>query len=115
MSTKGPKKTGCPCAGRKCNAPLTLYTKLNSEWVKDLILRPNSIKSSLVVQWLRVNTPSAEGLGLTPGQGTKILHAGEQISPHATTRGHALQQKILHDAMKSSHPQLRPNNQINSF
>ena len=42
----------------------------------------------------------AGDVGLTPGQGTKIPHAGEQISPHATTRGHALQQKILHDAMK---------------
>ena len=27
------------------------------------------------VQWLRLHTPSAEGLGLIPGQGIKILNA----------------------------------------
>ena len=29
----------------------------------------------LVVQWLRSHTPNAEGMGSTPGSGTKILHA----------------------------------------
>ena len=27
-----------------------------------------------MVQWLRLHTPSAEGMGLIPGQKTKILH-----------------------------------------
>ena len=30
--------------------------------------------TSLVVQWLRLPAPNAEGMGLIPGQGTKILH-----------------------------------------
>ena len=29
----------------------------------------------MAVQWLRLCTSIAEGVGLTPGQGTKILHA----------------------------------------
>ena len=31
--------------------------------------------TSVVVQWLRLCTPSAEGTGSIPGQGTKIPHA----------------------------------------
>ena len=33
------------------------------------------VGTSLAVQWLRLHTPSAEGTGSIPGQGTKILHA----------------------------------------
>ena len=32
------------------------------------------IRSSLVVQWLRLSASKAEGLGSIPGQGTKILN-----------------------------------------
>ena len=45
--------------------------------------------TSLVIQWLRLHAPSAEGLGSIPGQGTrssmlqlKIQHATAKI-PHA--------------------------------
>ena len=31
--------------------------------------------TSLVVQWLRICTSTAGGIGSIPGQGTKILHA----------------------------------------
>ena len=31
--------------------------------------------TSLAVQWLRLHAPSADGMGLIPGWGTKILHA----------------------------------------
>ena len=31
--------------------------------------------TSLVVQWLRLYAPTAEGMGSIPGQGTKVLHA----------------------------------------
>ena len=31
--------------------------------------------TSLVVQWLRLCTSTAQGAGLTPDQGTRILHA----------------------------------------
>ena len=33
------------------------------------------IGTFLVVQWLRLHTSSAAGVGLIPGWGTKILHA----------------------------------------
>ena len=36
--------------------------------------------TSLVVQWLRLHTPNAEGLGSIPGLGTKTLHALGQLS-----------------------------------
>ena len=39
--------------------------------------------ASLVVQWLRLCAPNAEGLGLIPGQGTRI--SGTQFS-HAVTK-----------------------------
>ena len=38
-------------------------------------LKRNSLETSPVVQWLRLLTSTAEGLGLTLGCGTKILCA----------------------------------------
>ena len=38
-------------------------------------LSNRTTKTSLVVQWLSLYTPSAQGTDLIPGQGTKILHA----------------------------------------
>ena len=32
-------------------------------------------RTSLVVQWFRLQAPAAGGVGLIPGQGTKIQHA----------------------------------------
>ena len=34
-------------------------------------------RTFLVAQWLRLHTSSAEGVGLTPGQGTQIQHAAQ--------------------------------------
>ena len=36
--------------------------------------RALSVGTSLVGLWLRLCAPSAGGMGLIPGQGTKILH-----------------------------------------
>ena len=36
---------------------------------------------SLAVQWLRLHTNNAEGVGSIPGLGTKISHTAEQRSP----------------------------------
>ena len=36
--------------------------------------------TSLVVQWLRLQAPKAEGLGLIPVWGTKISHATIKVS-----------------------------------
>ena len=38
--------------------------------------------ASLVVQWLRLHTPNAGGMGSIPGQGTRISHAAQ----HAKNR-----------------------------
>ena len=49
------------------------------------------LRTSLVVQWLRLCALNAGGLGLIPGQGT---------------RSHMLQLKILHAATKTQHSQI---------
>ncbi|TEA30390.1 hypothetical protein DBR06_SOUSAS17710012, partial [Sousa chinensis] len=49
---------------------------------------------SLVVQWLRLHTPNAGGLGSIPGQGTG--------SHMPQLRIHMPQLKILHAATKDS-------------
>ena len=36
-----------------------------------LFYQQEHFETSLVVQWLRLHTPSAGGLGLIPGQGTR--------------------------------------------
>ena len=48
--------------------------------------------TSLVVQWVRLHAPNAEGLGSIPGQGTRTpMHAATK-SPHAKIkRYHMLQ------------------------
>ena len=35
----------------------------------------STVGTSLVVQWLRVHSSNARGVGSIPGGGTKILHA----------------------------------------
>ena len=54
---------------------------------EDVKFYENSV--SLVFPWLRIHLPihPPGDVGETPGWGTKILHATEQLSPGATTRG----------------------------
>ena len=47
------------CEGKKKNQRLN-------------IMKPVKLK---VVQWLKLHTSNAQGVGLIPGQGTKIPHA----------------------------------------
>ena len=57
--------------------------------------------TSLVVQWLRLHTPNAGGLGLIPGQGTRSHVQQLKILQAAT--------KILHTATKIPHATTQPN------
>ena len=64
--------------------PLGMYLKKT----KTLIQR-NICRTSLVVQWLRLYAPNAEGMGPIPGQGSKIPHAiwhGQKKSPQKTKK-----------------------------
>ena len=44
-----------------------------------------NIRTSLVVQWLRILLANARDAGLIPGQETKIPHVVEQLSSRAGT------------------------------
>ena len=46
-----------------------------------LLLQTSLARTCLAVQWLRLHTPNASGLGLTPGLGTR-LHM-PQLQPSA--------------------------------
>ena len=48
-----------------------------------IIIINKKIGTSLVARWLTLHAPNAGGMGLMPGQGTKILHAlshGQKIN-----------------------------------
>ena len=51
--------------------------------------KTKSIGTSLVVQWLRLWAPNAEGLGLIPGQGTRSHMRVTTESSHAATKAPA--------------------------
>ena len=55
--------------------------KENSEWYIRKMLNweeqnstKENLRTSLVVEWLRLRASNAEGMGSIPGQGTKIPH-----------------------------------------
>ena len=42
---------------------------------EDSLRKKGAVGNSLAVQWLRLHASTTGGMGLIPGQGTKILHA----------------------------------------
>ena len=68
-----------------------LYTPRGTGHDAHLVLSNIISETSLVVQWLRLHAPNAEGLGLIPGQGTR----SHMLQPSV----HMPQQKILLAAM----------------
>ena len=60
------------------------------------------LRTSLVVQWLKICLAMQGNSGSTPGQGTKIPHAMQQLSLHTTTKESVHHnEKSLIDATKS--------------
>ena len=63
------------------------------------IQKKKSLGTSLVVQWLRLCTPNAGGLSLTPGQGTRshmlqlTVHMLQLKIPRAATKTQSRQNK----------------------
>ena len=49
---------------------------------EDETLQKAQTGTSLVVQWLNAPPATAEGVGLIPGQGTKIPHVTGQLRPN---------------------------------
>ena len=80
-------------------------TNRHKHWNTNLDLKSPYIQNrtdsetSLVVQWLRLHTPNAGGLGLIPSPGTRSHMPQLSVC--------MLQQKDLHDAIKIEDP--RPN------
>ena len=56
-------------------------------WMSNIftIKKPHT-GTSLVVQWIRLRTPNAGGLGSIPGQGTRSHMHATTKSSHATTK-----------------------------
>ena len=52
--------------------------------IEEPVLKRKRTGTSLVVQWLRLCTFTAGGMGSIPGWGTKILHAATKIPCAAT-------------------------------
>ena len=52
-------------------SPLTMLSKVQGNQFSFLYDKNAIIRTSLVVQWLRLCTPSAAGLGSIPAQGTR--------------------------------------------
>ena len=50
------------------------------------LFKSYAIRTFLVVQWLRFHASNAEGSGLIPGQGTKMLHATWPIREREVTQ-----------------------------
>ena len=60
--------------------------------------------TSLVVQWLRLHSPSAGGTGSIPGQGTSSHIYASTKSPHAATKTRRSQiNKYLKKKKKKGH------------
>ena len=57
-----------------------------SLFVKKKKKHPTKTRTSLVVQWLRLQASTAGGMGSIPGQGTKIPHAAWHSQPPPTHR-----------------------------
>ena len=57
-----PMSLASPCIGRRNSLPLSLHLKYIH-------------RTSLALQWLRLHATYAGGVGLIPGQGTKVPHA----------------------------------------
>ena len=72
--------------------------ELNS-WEPILRYKMYPWETSLVVQWLRLCTPNAGGLGLIPGQGTRPYMPQLRV--------HTPQLKILHVTSKTWHSQIK--------
>ena len=55
-----------------------IYSILQIPEHTDYINQENSLGTSLVVQWLRLQASTIGSMGLIPGQGTKIPHAARR-------------------------------------
>ena len=51
------------------------------------LIKNTNAGTSLVVQWVRLRVPNAEGLGSIPGQGTRSCMHIATNSPHVATKG----------------------------
>ena len=71
------------------------YSISCTSFLRGLILTTSKTKrTALAIQWLRFHASNAEGLGLIPGQGTKIPHVEWHGPITKQNKNHACQCKI---------------------
>ena len=85
---------------------------MNAKISEQIYKKKQDIGTSLVIQWVRLRTPSAGGPGSIPGQGTrscmrattKSLHATTK-SPHATTKKSTCHTQLKDPACHNKDPE----------
>ena len=69
--------------------PVQMNQRLQ-EWDSRMcIFKTGNAENSLVVQWLFLWASKAEGMGLTPGQGTEILYAANSANVNKNKNSNA--------------------------
>ena len=83
------------------------YIKL----LKLCFLKLEALGTSLVVLWLRLCSPNAEGPDLIPGQGTRVSNAGGDVEQKGllftaagTTKWYSTLENSLPVSYKTKHP-----------
>ena len=69
------------------------FNMVHVMWKVRVLREYEGLGTSLVVQWLRLPTPNAGGLGSIPGQGTR-LHMPQLKIPHTTMKIPSAETKI---------------------
>ena len=86
MSGHAAHHTNCSCHLHRCDFHVETDAGVSCKYTHTQGRKKPMTGTSLVVQWLRLRSPNAGGIGSIPGQGTRI--------PHATRWGQKKKKKV---------------------